>query len=320
MARAPRPSSDERLAALVAMARGEAPIDPAAVRAGLGDRSGTVVAAAARLIGDGAAPELIDALGASFARLCERPLDRDPGCRGKLGIARALRKLERWDDAVFPVGVGLVQLEPVWGGREDTAAALRGECAMAYAHSYRAEVLDVLADLLADPERTARVAAATALGDAGHPDASALLRFKLRVGDPEPEVLAACCGSLLALSPERGRDVVAAMLDDASPDRAAAAALALGESRRDDAAPLLIAWCERVSADLRARVGYAALAMLRAAAATDFLLERVATAARADAIAAASALAPYAVEPRLAERLAAAVAAHPDRAVAASLR
>jgi hypothetical protein len=50
---------------------------------------------------------------------------------------------------------------------------------------------DVLAALLADPERTARVGAAQGLGDAGRPDASALRRFKLLAGDAEPEVVSA---------------------------------------------------------------------------------------------------------------------------------
>ena len=318
MARAPRASTDERLAALTAMARGERAVDLGAVRAGLGDRSGTVVGAAAKVIGEGGAPELIELLGPAFTRLCERPIERDPGCRGKLAIARALRQLERWDDAVFPIGIAWVQAEPVWGGREDTAAPLRALCALAYAQSYRPDVLDVLAELLADPERSARAAAATALGDAGHPDASALLRYKIRVGDPEPEVLTACLASLLALTPDRGLPVVAAVLDEPDPDRAAAAALALGESRRADAAPLLISYCERSPGGERARAGYPALAMLRDPAAVAYLLERVATAAKADAIAAAAALAPYAAEPRLAERLRAAAAAHPDPAVAAA--
>jgi hypothetical protein len=202
------------------------------------------------------------------------------GCRGKIAIARALEQLDRWDDAVFPVGVRLVQAEPVWGGREDSGAELRAVCAMAYAHTYRPDVLDVLADLLADPERMARVGAATALGDAGHADATALLRYKVRVGDPEPEVIAACLGSLLALAPERSLPLVAGLLDERDDDRAAAAALALGESKRPSAAPLLIGWCQRTTAALRARVGYVALAMLRDGAAVDHLLAVVATAGK----------------------------------------
>src|SRR5262249_41836511 len=129
----------------------------------------------------------------------ERPVERDPGCRGKVAIARALHKLDRWEEAVFARGVRHVQLEPVFGPPEDTAAELRGVCGLAHAHFGRADALDILAELLADRERTARVAAAQGLGDAGRPDASALLRFKVLIDDAEPDVLAACFGSILAL-------------------------------------------------------------------------------------------------------------------------
>jgi len=315
---APRPTVDARLAQLAAMERGEAPVDPAVARDALGGKVGIVVAAAARLIGAGGLDALIDGLAPAFARLVDDGVARDPGCRGKIAIARALEQLDRWDDAVFPVGVRLVQAEPVWGGREDSGAELRAVCAMAYAHAYRPDALDVLADLLADPERMARVGAATALGDAGHADATALLRYKVRVGDPEPEVIAACLGSLLTLAPERSLPLVAGLLDERDDDRAAAAALALGESKRPSAVPLLIGWCERTTAPLRARVGYVALAMLRDAAAVDHLLAVVATAGKADAFAAIAALTPYAADARLAERLRAHAAQHRDPAVRAA--
>ncbi len=315
---APRPTVDARLAQLAAMERGEAPVDPTVVRDALGGKVGIVVAAAARLIGAGGLDALIDGLAPAFARLVDDGVARDPGCRGKIAIARALEQLDRWDDAVFPVGVRLVQAEPVWGGREDSGAELRAVCAMAYAHAYRPDALDVLADLLADPERMARVGAATALGDAGHADATALLRYKVRVGDPEPEVIAACLGSLLTLAPERSLPLVAGLLDERDDDRAAAAALALGESKRPSAVPLLIGWCERTTAALRARVGYVALAMLRDAAAVDHLLAAVATAGKADALAAIAALTPYAADARLAERLRAHAAQHRDPAVRAA--
>lgn len=299
------------------MERDEAPVELEVVRAALRGKIGVLVAAAARVVGATGLTALVDELGPAFTRLAERGVERDAGCRGKTAIARALHQLERWDDAVFPVGIRLTQPEPVWGGREDTAAELRGVCAMAYAHGYRPDVLDVLADLLADPERGARAAAATALGDAGHPDAAALLRYKVRIGDPEPEVLSACLGSLLALAPEGALPLVAEQLEQGD-DRAAAAALALGEARRPGAAALLIGWCDRTTAAMRARVGYPALAMLRDAAATDHLLAQVATAGKTDALAAVAALAPYATDPRLAERLRAQCAASAEPAVRAA--
>jgi len=319
MARRPQPKLEDKLAALSAMERGTADVDPAVVRDGLDAKIGLVVAAAARVIAAREVEAMIPELGPAFTRLCERGVERDAGCRGKVAIARALHDLDRWDDEVFVPGVRLVQHEPVWGGREDTAAELRGVCAMAFAHAHRPDALDVLADLLADPERMARVAAAQALGDSGRPDASALLRYKVRMGDAEPEVIAAALGSLLVLAPRASFELVASLLHGES-DTATAAALALGESKRAEAAPLLIAWCDEISSSVRARVGYLALALLRDEVATGFLLAQIRDARDADAIAAARALATFRSDDKLAARIrdAAAGARAPVRAAVAA--
>jgi len=202
----------------------------------------------------------------------------------------------------------------VWGGREDTAAELRGVCGLAHAHAGRSDALDVLAELLADPQRMARSAAAQALGDSGRPDATALLRFKIRTGDSEPAVIGACFGSLLALAPKTALTYVAGFLEG-DDERAEAAALALGESRLAGATSVLVAWCDRVLADVRARVGYLALALLRDESANTQLLEIVATGEPEDAIAALRALATFKADPRLTERMRTAAKANRDRAV-----
>ncbi len=308
---------DQKLAAMRAMERSTEPPDEAAVRDALGSRVGILVAAAVRVMATRELPGLRSELPAAFTRLCEKPVERDPGCRGKIAIARALHESDTWEDEVFVRGVSLVQEEPVWGGREDTAAELRAECAMAFAHAGREDALDVLADLLADPQRAARAGAAQALGDTGRPDASALLRYKVRIGDPEPEVIAACLDSLLALSPRPGLSFLAELLKE-DDDRSGAAALALGQSRLAAATPLLVAWCEDVRDDLRHRVGYVALALLRDEAAFEHLLGRVREAAPPDAIAAAKALATFRDDPRLAARLREAAAGR-ERAVVSAV-
>ena len=84
---------------------------------------------AARIVAGREMLELASELAPAFVRLCERATDRDPGCRAKIAIARALRALDAWEDEVFVRGISLVQQEPVWGGKEDTAAELRAECA-----------------------------------------------------------------------------------------------------------------------------------------------------------------------------------------------
>ena len=293
---------DEKLAALRAVERAEGPPDAGALREALRSSSGALVALAARIVAGREVRELVPELAPAFARLCERPVDRDPGCRGKTAVAKALRALGEWEDGVFVRGAALVQQEPVWGGKEDTAAELRAECAMAFAHAGRDDALDVLADLLADGERTARAAAAQALGDTGRPDAAALLRFKVRSGDAEPEVISACLASILALQPRAALPFFESLL--ASRDgRAAAAALALGESRLPAARPLLVAWCEGAVDPERLRAGYLALALLRDDAATDFLLGKVRDGEVPEAVAAARALATFREDPRLSARL-----------------
>lgn len=300
---APHRKLDEKLAVLKALERSADPPDPALLLDALRSKTGALVAAAARVVAARELRGLARDLADAFERLSEKPADRDPGCRGKLAVVKALRALDEWEDRVFVRGVSLVQEEPVWGGREDTAAELRAECGMAFSHAGRADALDVLADLLADPERAARAAAAQALGDSGRPDATALLRYKARVGDPEAEVLSACLASLLALDPKGSVPFLASLLRGRD-ERAEAAALALGESRLAAARAPLAAWCEDgATPDERRRVGYLALALLRDDAATAFLLRVVSEEDAADAAAAAKALATFRDDPSLAARL-----------------
>ena len=301
------------------MERSPEPPDPEAVREALRSKTGAIVALAARIVAGREMRGLLDELGPAFTRLCERPAERDPGCRGKIAIAKALRALDAWEDEVFVPGVSLAQHEPVWGGKEDTAAELRAECAMAFAHSGREDALDVLADLLADTERAARAGAAQALGDTGRPDAAALLRYKVRVGDPEPDVVATCLESILALSPRLSLPFFATLLKGRD-ERAEAAALALGSSRLAAARPLLLAFCEEATADARERTGYLALALLRDDAANDHLLEVVRDGESPDAVAAARALATFRDDARLAARLRAAAEGRERAVVEAATR
>jgi HEAT repeat protein len=240
-------------------------------------------------------------LAPAFERLREDAVKRDPGCRGKLAIARALHALDHWEDRVLVAGLSHEQREG-WG-QDDTAAELRGVCGLAHAHFARADALDVLAALLADRERTARLAAAQALGDAGRPDATALLRFKLLLGDDEPAVLSACCEALFALARDASYDFVVELLAD---ERAEVAALALGGARFAAAFEPITAWCIGAGLEQRHRIGYLALALLRAEPATAHLLDAIRTHGRRDAVAAARALATFKDDAALLERIRAA--------------
>ena len=302
-------SIEDRLAAL---RRDPTSID---VTDALRSKIGVLVAAATP---HASALGLVDELVPAFERLIEDGVKRDPTCRGKVALARTLHELDRWDDAVFVPGVALEQFEPAYGKPVDTATELRGICGLAHVHFARPDALDVLAKLLADPEVVPRIAAAKGLGDTGRADASALLRYKILLGDDEPDVVAACFESLLTLTGERARDFIAGFLESHD-DRSELAVLALATSRLDETLPPILLWCERALPEQRGRVGYLALALMRRDDATAHLLQVIERGAPRDAIAAGRALATFKDDPAVRTQLAAAAKAQPDRAARAEL-
>jgi hypothetical protein len=187
---------------------------------------------------------------------------------------------------------------------------------MAHAHFARHDALDVLAGLLADPEPTARIGAARGLAAAGHTGVTALLRFKLLVGDEAPEVLGACIEALLAIAPDEHADFVIGLLagHDA---RSECAAIALGSARIARAFEPLAAWCTGASPSQRHALGYLAIALLRCDPGNDYLLDAIRAQAPASATAAVKALLTFREDAALVERVRGAIA---DRKDAASRR
>lgn len=278
--------------------------------------AGVAIAAVARRAAEHSLHAFAPELAAAFTRLVA-DAKRDPGCRGKNAIARCLHDLDVWEEAVFAAGATLVQLEgplsEITGKQDDMAAELRGICALAYARFLRPDALDVIAELLVDEWAVTRIAAARALGACGRYDATALLRYKLLAVDDEPEVLAACCDSLLELSRDASPFLIKLLSNH--DDRAEAAALALGGARISDARDALIEWCTACSPDRRHRAGYVVLALLRDDVANAFLAEAIAKRAKADALAAARALATFNDHEPTRELLATAIASVKDTAV-----
>jgi hypothetical protein len=258
--------------------------------------------------------DLLDRLPEAFGRLCEDQVKRDPGCVGKAAIARALYRADVASDEVLLPGIELVQMEPVFGGRVDTAAELRGVCGMALAAMRHPQAMSRLAALLADPERAARIAAARALAASGdRTTAEPLLRLRIAVGEPDPEALAEHFAALLELAGDDAVAFVAERLDVRSDAIIEAAALSLGGSRRPAALQEL---ARRLSdgtvLGARRRVLSLAIALLRSEAAWSLLLERV---AEADTNAAADALhglATFAHDAKLHARVQEALAARGD--------
>jgi HEAT repeat protein len=162
-------------------------------------------------------------------------------------------------------------MEPVFGGRVDTAADLRGASALGLARMGYPEALLEFADLLADPVPAVRISAARAIAYRGGEDGAPLLRLKALVGDEEPAVVSECLGALLRISP-RSVDFVAGFLRARGPDAAESAALALGESRLPAAFEPLRDWARDVSGTGHERVALIAMATLRREDALDHLL------------------------------------------------
>jgi hypothetical protein len=275
-----------------------------------------VVARAAELAGERLCYELEPVVIAAFRRLAALDHRADPGCQAKGAIARALVGLDCLDAAVFREGIRLRQPEPVWGGSIDTAADVRASCAMGLAATGDPRALIDLVALLADPEHRVRNGAARAIACTAPLAAEAVLRLKVLDGDAEPEVIGECLRGLLDVAPEEATDFVAARLDDPSPVVSELAALALGESRLDDAVALLRErWEQTPFKRPRDRVLLRAAVLARTDVAFDWLLELVAAADDATAAFIVTELAVYRGNQALATRLSGAVEQRNDNAL-----
>jgi HEAT repeat protein len=271
----------------------------AILRQALSSKYSTAVAQAARLVGEFELTEFISDLVAGFDRGMQKPKDSDPGCLAKQAIAETLYRLNYSDETLFLKGIRHVQREPVWGGQVDTAARLRGTCALGLVRMNYPKVMVELADLLADPEPEARIGAARAIAysetEAGIP----LLRLRVKVGDTGA-VLSECLTALLKLAPTESLVLVRDLLhkhtskgitEDSETHQVAA--LALGESRLPEAFPVLRDWWQGVVDRETRRIGLLAIATLRQDEAINFLLSLIAEGHLSDARDALQALSLY---------------------------
>jgi len=160
----PRPE-EAKLDALNALDLNDRAAANEALGKALRDKHYRVVGKAASLAEERLLQERIPDLLAAYARFLQDPVKRDPNCIAKKAIARALVTLECRDTSFYLEGIRYVQLEPVWGGTVDTAADVRGACAMGLVSSGYARAVQELRDF-----------AALALGESRHPLALKHLR------------------------------------------------------------------------------------------------------------------------------------------------
>jgi HEAT repeat protein len=255
---------------------GASPESEAALRKALRERVNVVVAKAATIIAEFQLRALIPDLSKAFERLFESAAQVDPQCWGKTAIAKALKDLGHAESATFRRGLRHIQMEPVWGGEEDTATALRSTCTLALVQCTdisRLELLTDLVDKLTEGAAPVRMDAARALEQLEGHEPALLLRLKARTGDSDPAVTGQVLESLLRLEEERAVTFVAEFLEFADDEVREQAALALGVSRLSSAITLLKDHWTKWRATRPEPVLLRAISASRHDSAIEFLLE-----------------------------------------------
>ena len=279
----------DKLSALRGVPRAEA---IPAIRRALADRVNLVVAKAANLAGELDLREAVPDLVRAFDRLFDNVPKSDPQCWGKKALATALMHLEHREAAPYLRGAVHIQMEPVWGGEEDTAGPLRGICLLALPACPdipRGQVLRHLVNALTEPAPPVRADAARALAEMQGDDCALLLRLKARTGDLEPAVTGQVFECLLAIERSAGLPFVQSFLDAGDPV-AEEAALAIGGSRIAAGVEILLdAWKVARGAEFREAI-LRALSISRQDPAIEFLQNLAAEGRPQDAAAARSAL------------------------------
>lgn len=271
-----RPSLEDRLGRLSELlAEPDAGIVRRELAKSLGDRSNHLVAKAAKITAELEVDELTGELTEAFDRFMVEPQRTDKGCVAKSALVETLVALDAREDEVYLRGVRHKQLEPAYGGSVDTAVQLRVSSAEGLMISIHPDLGLEMTELLVDSETPARVAAARVLAASGRTEAEPLLRLKAHLGDDEPEVTSAALAGLLALAPRRSLPFVARFLGSDEPAVVEAAALALGESRLEEAVPLLARRYDRGADRRLEQTLLIAISMLRREPGLEHLLSMV---------------------------------------------
>lgn len=233
---------DEQMEALDAWKGRELDADgQALIRKSFSNRNNFIVAKAARLAEDNNLIAAMPEMMAAFDRFFVNAEKADPQCWAKNALSRALSKLGCRDKDVFLRGLHHHQMEPVWGGRSDSAGTVRSNCAHGLVGCEglsNADLLLLLIDLLVDADKAVRVETVRALSQIGDL-AIPVLRLRALIPGEDPEVLAACFGSLLALEGDAAIPFISRFLP-AGDDGAAEAAFALAATHSSRALDSLL--------------------------------------------------------------------------------
>ncbi len=310
---------EQKLAQIAELRKGEP--TPAAIKtleSILSKNEGAAVARAADLI---VAWGLFDQqanLAQAFKRLLEGGAEADPQCWGKVALVRALQALGWHDPEVYLLGCRCVQMEPVWGGQEDSAPSLRALSALALVNcpgiSYD-HIMDELVRLLADPAWNVRAGAAQAVANLGHPHGAPLLKLRILLCDPEPRVIGACLDGLLHLTRTEAVAFIRELLGADDPAIRLEAVCSLAASNLPEAVNAATVWWDKLGDPRSRKAVIAALASSPLPEALEFVLSLLSKANRPDATAALAAVGPRLREPDLRERALQTIARNPNPAL-----
>jgi hypothetical protein len=273
----------------------------------LSSKMNLIVAKAAQLATHLGESDLLPELIEAFDRFMVNPAQTDKGCLAKIKLMKGLCARGCQHEDVFIKGIRHVQLEPAYGGPVDTACELRATSALGLVEMGSTQALTELVTLMADKEVEARIGAVRGLAHSEQEAAWLLLRFKVLAGDSEPAVISECFAALMRGWPRKSLRFVGSFVDPAYPSLSEAAALALGESRSPEAFELLKQKWEGTCHPGFRQMLLLPIALIRHEGALDFLLSLVATRDVQTASAAITALAVHQQDPRVRERLRAAV-------------
>jgi hypothetical protein len=252
----------------------------AAFKKALRDRNNFYVSKVAKLIRERRLASLTSEILAAYDRFFDDPVKSDPQCWAKNELARTLVDLEYRDPAPFLRGVQHVQMEPVWGGEEDTATTLRSVCVLALAGcalpAHR--ILELQLELLADPSLPVRIDAVRAIASVGGPEALLMLRLKSLLGDKESQVTGQCLQSLLELDAEGQLPFASRFLASRDQELRMEAIASIALCDAESAVTILSAHLKHERATEARELLVKSLGASKQEAAASFLLELIATA------------------------------------------
>ncbi len=252
-------------------------IDP--LRKALTNRNNFIVAKAADLVREFRAEELTPDLLTAFDRFFENAEKTDPQCWAKNALSRTLAAFEHQEPETFLRGMRHIQMEPVWGGRSDTAGTLRSTCALALVQCRTVTEADLLAhlvDLFADKDKTVRREVLKAVTQISSLSAALLLRARGVLANDEPEVLGACYSGVLSIDGISAIPWVSRFMASAD-DAAGEAALAISATNSAEAFECLKEHLLNSADPWWRSVLLSAIALCRQEAAFEFLLAQVQT-------------------------------------------